>query len=191
MPPRKAHPLRPLPPLADLGPPPASPSNGTRPRVPGSARRTSHLNITWPGGRGRDAVISAAARDLVTAVSGETVVADGAELTVTVDDRRVLTAVSSTPPRAALRNLVGASGGSGYRKLLRGAAAAEEETGSVLYFLLDDVPGVTLVGPSCWQLWPGMATVPGPGANRRRAAQVSDVCSRVPRRRPDDPAAAE
>jgi hypothetical protein len=170
-------PRRALPPLASLQPPPASPSLGTAPRASGSVRRTSHLEITWPTGPGQDAVINAAARDLVTTGGGEALVTAEARLKITTDSRRVLTSVVTSPSVEALQGLVGGSGGSGYRKLLRSLAAGEEDTGSLLHFLLDDIPGVTLVGPSCWQLWPGTTITPGSKELQRRGERLRDVCS--------------
>jgi hypothetical protein len=169
-------PLRPLPPVAGLAPPPAAPSHGTPTRPAGSARRTSHLSITWPGGRDAGAVVEAAARDLVTTAAGAAVVAGSAALRVSTDRGRVITSVASTPQVDALDGLVGGSGGPGYRKRLRSVAAEEEDAGSLLHFLLDDVPGVTLVGPSSWQLWPGSAAPAGARAIEH-ARWVSDVCS--------------
>src|SRR6202012_2417517 len=99
-----------------------------------------------------------------------------AALRVGTDRGRIITSVASTPRVEALDGLIGGSGGPGYPKPLRSGAAEEEDAGSLLYFLLDDVPGVTLVGPSSWQLWPGS---PGPSGARaiEHARWVSDVCS--------------
>ncbi|HEY1706339.1 MAG TPA: DUF2889 domain-containing protein [Trebonia sp.] len=145
---------RSLPPLGDLPPAPADPRQGTPPRLPGSVRRTSHLNMTWPDGLGGEARIDAAARDLVTPRSGVPVPDGEAELHVTVGSGRVLTRIDATPAPEGLRGLTGHSGGSGYRRLLRDLLPAEAESGSPLHFLLDDIPGVTLVGPFAWRLWP-------------------------------------
>ena len=149
-----AIPQRPLPPLGDLGPAPRNPHAGTPARIPGSVRRTSHLNATWPAGRDGAMHIDAAARDLVTTGAGEAVVRDHAELHVTVDHARVLQSIESTPHRDAVRDLVGGGGGSGYRRRLQALVPNELAAGTLLYFLLDDMPGVTLVGPFAWRLWP-------------------------------------
>ena len=104
-----AAPRRSLPLLGDLGPAPRNPHNGTPARTPGSVRRTSHLNATWPAGRDSAMHIDAAARDLVTTGAGEAVVRDHAELHVTVDHTRVLQSIrcsvtASGPPRGRRRS---------------------------------------------------------------------------------------
>jgi hypothetical protein len=146
-------------------------------------RRTSHLNITWPAGRGQNAVIDAAARDLITPRHGEALITAEARLNVTVNSRRMLTGIASTPRVDDLLGLVGGNGGSGFRKLLRSVAPGEEDAGSPLHFLLDDIPGVTLVGPSCWQLWPGV-TPRSAEELRQRGERMGGVCSGF---RPDGP----
>jgi hypothetical protein len=161
-------PQRALPPLGGLASPPADPHQGTPPRTPGSVRRTSHLNATWPGGRGQDMHIDAAARDLVTMSSGAVAVVGEQQLHVTVDRTRVLTSIGSSPAVEALPGLVGGSGGSGYRRRLRELLPHEADAGSLPYFLLDDMPGVTLVGPFAWRLWPEAT------ADMRRATQGAD-----------------
>jgi hypothetical protein len=139
-------------------------------------RRTSHLDIAWPGDRGQDAVIEAAARDLATTELGAALVTAQARLTITIDSQRVLRGLSSTPSNDALQGLVGSNGGTGYRKVLHSVAADEEDAGSPLHFLLDDIPGLTIVGPSCWQLWPG-ATRRSSEESQRRGDRMRGVCS--------------
>ncbi|EIV91444.1 DUF2889 domain-containing protein [Frankia sp. QA3] len=147
-------PVRPLPALADLVPPPDSPHRGAPRRVPGSVRRTSHLNATWPDGFGSPMHLHAGARDLVTGRDRQATVVDSAQLRVTVDGTRTLRSLTSVPPRRALSGLVGHGGGRGYRARVRELVPEDVATGSPLHFLLDDMPGATLVGPIAWRLWP-------------------------------------
>lgn len=195
-----ASPRRVLPPLADLPPAPADPHRGTPPRAPGSARRTAHLNMTWPDGPDGEARIDAASRDLLTPGTGRGVPVGEAELRVTVGKGRILTGISAIPEPERLQELAGHSGGSGYRRLLREVLTAEaqeaqeaeeaEETGetgdgSPLHFLLDDMPGVTLVGPVVWRLWPEVAGYvrrlddarARAAAGIRSAEHMRDICS--------------
>ena len=172
-----ATPRRSLPLLEDLGPAPRSPHDGTPPRVPGSVRRTSHLNQTWPEGRDGAMHIDAAARDLVTTGTGEAVVRGDAELHVTVDQRRALQSIVSKPHREVLRDLVGGSGGSGYRRRLQALIPDELDAGTLLYFLLDDMPGVTLVGPFAWRLWPEGQVTLADRPRHRPPEGMRGICS--------------
>jgi hypothetical protein len=146
-----------LPLLSDLPPAPRNPHSGAPARRPGSVRRTGHWNMTWPDGFGTDMHIDAAARDLVTTDDGTAEVAGTATLDVVVDPSRQFRSLRATPDRADLDELVGIRGGSGFRRQLQSLMPEELAAGSLAYFLLDDMPGVTLVGPFAWRLWPEMA----------------------------------
>jgi hypothetical protein len=113
--------------------------------------------MTWPAGIGTDMHIDAAARDLVTTAAGTAEVGACATLDVVVDPARQLRALSVTPERSDLDALVGVRGGSGFRRQLQALMAEEMAAGTLSYFLLDDMPGITLVGPFAWRLWPEMA----------------------------------
>ncbi len=170
-------PRRPLPPLRDLAPAPRNPYQGTPPRARQSVRRTSHLNATWPEGRDRPMHIDAAARDLVTTGTGQALVQGDAQLHVTVDHKRTLRSISSTPQREVLQELVGHGGGSGYRARLQALLPDELAAGSLLYFLLDDMPGVTLVGPFAWRLWPEAMADMMRRPRHRPPEGMRDICS--------------
>jgi len=170
-------PQRPLPPLSDLPPAPRNPHRGTPSRQPRSVRRTGHLNMTWPEGLGGLMHIDGAARDLVTAADGQAHVAASAELHVTADQSRLLRSISSTPWREELRGLVGQSGGRGYRGRLQELVPDEIAAGSPLYFLLDDMPGVTLVGPFAWRVWPNALDGLGRVPRHRPSSAMRDICS--------------
>jgi hypothetical protein len=150
-------PQRLLPLLSDLPAPPADPHQGAPRRQPGSVRRTGHWNMTWPAGMGTDMHVDAAARDLLTTGDGRAEVAAEAALHVLVSPSRELLSLQSTPAHPALDALVGVRGGSGFRKQLQALLPAEMAAGELTYYLLDDMPGVTLVGPFAWRLWPEMA----------------------------------
>ncbi|MCW2580791.1 MAG: hypothetical protein JWR82_2392, partial [Blastococcus sp.] len=123
----------------------------------GSVRRTGHWNMTWPAGIGTDMHIAAAARDLVTTADGRAEPVAATRLDVVVDPARQIRSLSLTPQREHLDELVGIRGGSGFRRQLQSLMSEEMAAGSLSYFLLDDMPGVTLVGPFAWRLWPEMA----------------------------------
>lgn len=101
-----------------------------------------------------------------------------AQLHATVDWTRVLRTLSSAPRRPELAELVGQGGGSGYRALLQALVPGEMAAGSLLYFLLDDMPGVTVVGPFAWRLWPeAMAGMVRQRPQHRPPRNMVDICS--------------
>jgi hypothetical protein len=134
--------------------------------------------MTWPDGMPNGMHIDAAARDLVTRSDGSTHEASTAGMHVVVDSSRQLTELQMTPARADLQELVGVGGGSGYRRTLQALVPDEMAAGTLTYFLLDDMPGVTLVGPFAWRLWPEVTNLmararrhPGPGYD------MAGICS--------------
>lgn len=133
--------------------------------------------MSWPDGLENDMHIDAMARDLVTDAESRPHVAAEATLQVTVDRSRTLTSLTSTPHRPELGELVGRGGGSGYRARLQALVPDELAQGTPLYFLLDDMPGVTLVGPFAWRLWPeGMAAYAG-RPRHRTVYNMQGICS--------------
>ena len=133
--------------------------------------------MTWPGGIGGEMHIHAAARDLVTDAAAHARTAAEASLHVTVDRTRTLTGLTATPDRAELRELVGKGGGSGYRARLQALVPDEMAHGTPLYFLLDDMPGVTLVGPFAWRLWPEGERAFTGRPRHRTTYNMTDICS--------------
>jgi hypothetical protein len=81
------------------------------------------------------------------------------------------------PHRGVLAELAGHSGGSGYRGFLQALIPDELAAGSLLYFLLDDMPGATLVGPFAWRLWPTAMAEMLQRPRHRGAEQLRDICS--------------
>ncbi len=111
------------------------PSTSSPPRLDGSVRRTSSVDITPPSYVGR-------ARDLRTA--GEQArVLDEAYLHVDVDDQRRLIAVRTDPALPGVDRLVGAKVGSGFRARQRELLPGSE--GTLLGLLLDDLPVAALI----------------------------------------------
>ncbi|MCW2684836.1 MAG: hypothetical protein JWP33_2749, partial [Blastococcus sp.] len=143
----------------------------------GSVRRTGHWNMTWPAGIGTDMHIAAAARDLVTTADGRAEPVAGTRLDVVVDPARQIRSLSLTPHREHLDELVGIRGGSGFRRQLQALMPAEMAAGSLSYFLLDDMPGVTLVGPFAWRLWPEMAALYADRKHHGPGYDMTGICA--------------
>ena len=91
---------------------------GTPPRVPGSARRTSSIDMVWPGGVGTPMHLVGRARDLVTPAEGAPVVVGEAEMLVTIGANRTVESVETVPHRDGIHQLVGTRGGSYLRNAI-------------------------------------------------------------------------
>jgi hypothetical protein len=155
--------------LANLPPPPTNPQ-GTAPlRRPGSVRRTSSIDMTWPEGRTGSMHMLARGRDLLTPADG------GAAQVLALDEvsailgwDRAIQKISSSPPRAEVQKLVGEKGGGRLRGVLEHVLPREKAEATPLYLLLDDISGASLIGGWAWSRWmtdwmrPGQASEPEP-----------------------------
>jgi hypothetical protein len=123
-------------------------------RRPGSIRRTSTIDATWPDGFEQGMHLLGRARDLVTPADGSAplVIAEDVMLAEVAPDRTVR-AIASIPERSGLAALVGTQGGSGSRKRIADAVPDEVRNGTPLYLLLDDLPGATLVSGFARKHW--------------------------------------
>lgn len=116
------------------------------PRQPGSIRRTSTIDTNRPDGLTGPSVVSASARDLCTAVDGTTAVLGEASVHARLSspDHRLLE-IHARPDEPALGDLVGRVVGPGFRARVDACVPHLRDTGALLYLLLDDLPGATLV----------------------------------------------
>jgi len=117
----------------------------TTPRRPRSIRRTTNIDTLRPDGVRAAAVVDARARDLRTNLDGTTDVVAEATLHARVSPTRELLAISTSPEIPALQGLLGASVGPGFRSRVNQVVTEGCEDGSLLYLLLDDLPGAALV----------------------------------------------
>jgi len=114
------------------------------------------------------------ARDLLTTTTGGSVVLGTAELTATVDGvSRELVEMRSSPTVDSLADLVGVLVGPGFRARVDAVVPGEQEQRSLLYLLLDDLPGAALV--SGYSLLSGDA-VP-PGRDDKYLDMTADLCA--------------
>jgi len=114
-------------------------------RRAGSIRRTTNIDTLRPDGLGADAVVDARARDLRTNLDGTTDVVGTATLQARISPTRELLSIGTFPDIPALQSLLGASVGPGFRSRVNAIVTDGCEDGSLLYLLLDDLPGATLV----------------------------------------------
>jgi hypothetical protein len=117
----------------------------TTARADGSVRRTTNIDTTRPGGLRADAHVDGRARDLRTNPDGTTEVVGEAWLRATISPTQTLLSITTSPDVPALRQLVGTSAGSGFRSRFGAVLTDECPAGSLLYHLLDDLPGATLI----------------------------------------------
>lgn len=120
---------------------PQDPMRANPPMTLGSARRTTSIDTSWPGGFDGDLFVDARARDIVTTDHGREVV-DEVALTMVLSPAREILAVRSAGP-VALSCLVGANAAVGFRRTVAERLPGIE--GTALHLLLDDLPGAALV----------------------------------------------
>ncbi|MBL7494737.1 DUF2889 domain-containing protein [Frankia sp. CNm7] len=122
------------------------PSAATPPRVLGSLRRTTSVDMLRPFGLTGDLHLVGRGRDLLTGADGAPRVLDTASMFVAMDAAgpRLISELRTDPAPAAIATLVGRSALSRFRGAAR-AALGDEHAGSLLAQLLDDVPVTTIV----------------------------------------------
>jgi hypothetical protein len=125
---------------------PHDPATTTVARRAGSIRRTSSIDSSRPDGLAGGVVVVARARDLVTDHSGASTVVARAELRLQLEGMsRTILSIEATPWVEGLDALVGLAVGPGFRSRVNEALPGEQSSGSLLYLLLDDLPGAALV----------------------------------------------
>ena len=123
---------------------------GTPARRPGSVRRTSSIDMTWPDGFGTSLHLVGRARDLLTTADGEGVVLAEAELQATISDDRRVEAIEVVPERPGIEGLVGNQGGSYLRTAIDQVLPGERAAATPLHLLLDDIAGTSLIAGFVW-----------------------------------------
>jgi hypothetical protein len=124
---------------------PANPQGGSPTREFGSARRTTSIDTSRPHGLRRDSVVDARARDLTTGPSGGVEQQIDQRFTATIGPDRNLVTIEADPPEPRLDQLVGSFVGPGFRAKMNAIVPDHLERQSLLFALLDDLPGATLV----------------------------------------------
>jgi hypothetical protein len=134
--------------------PPRCSAGPAPPRAPGSVRRTSSIEVTWPDGREGEMRLLGRARDLVTSKAGGPgrVLAEDSFVARVKADRSI-TAIEADPPRAAIARLVGERGGGRLRGVLGQVMPEERDGATPLYLILDDLSGASLVAGWAWSQW--------------------------------------
>jgi hypothetical protein len=149
---------------------PQDPATSTPPRAPGSIRRTSTIDTARPDGLLARMVMEGHARDLLTPAEGAAVVTGEASVLAHVDGKtRQLQSIETSPVHDGLAVLAGVVVGPGFRGRVDEVAADLRGTGSLLYLLLDDLPGTALVS--------GYAQLRGDVVGKTRSNEYAGVAS--------------
>ncbi|MEE1916327.1 DUF2889 domain-containing protein [Pseudomonas asiatica] len=119
-----------------------------------SIRRTTSIDVFWPGGYGSDGHFRGIGRDIYTSS------AESPPQTLTLQrfeavlsPAREIARLSTVPARPSATALVGLNAGSQLRKALNGALAEDLANSAPLYLLLDDLAGASLVANWAWSRW--------------------------------------
>jgi hypothetical protein len=161
---------------------PRNPGGHAPRRRPGSIRRTSTLETTWPDGREGQLQMVGRARDAVTPPGGGAPIVCGFdEFRARLQWDRSITAIESTPPRPNIGRLVGARGGGHLRQALDELLPEERRGATPLHLALDDISGVSLISGWAWSQWSGDGWTRGfggetPDALKERQRRMEGVC---------------
>ena len=155
---------------------PHDPVTGTPERPRPSVRRTSSIDTHRPDGLEGLRLVDARARDLRTGPDGAGQVLGEAFLRAEIDPKLMLVSIETDPPRPELEALVGGLVGPGFRGRMDPLVPADGEAHALLYLLLDDLPGATLV--SGYANHHGGTSKPGRAALRVNENMVRhDMCA--------------
>jgi hypothetical protein len=161
----------------DGAPAVSGPAVATPPRQAGSVRRTSSIDMSWPGGRGTTLHLLGRARDLLTPTDGTPpqVLAEDV-MRVEVAPDRTIEDILAEPARPAIGRLIGSRGGGRLRGMLGEVVPEERAAGTPLYLLLDDISGATLIAGFAYSQWTTnwMSPAPGQPSPRRR---MEGICT--------------
>lgn len=124
----------------------ANPARATVVRRPGSARRTSHVDMVPAGPTSNMGLgLRAAARDVVTGTSGAAQILDVGSLHAELDSQRRLRSLTVDPALPTVSRLIGRVVGPGFRAALEETVPDQRRSRTPLYLLLDDMPVATLI----------------------------------------------
>ena len=138
----------------DIAAPVGNPAGPAPPRRPGSIRRTSTIDTTWPEGKIGIMLMQGHARDFYTPADGSPpVVLAEDSFTADVSGTREILRISSEPERPELARLAGSRAGGHLRAAIGEALPKELRAGTPLYLLLDDLAGASLVAMWAWSRW--------------------------------------
>jgi len=164
--------------ILDMGLP--NPAGHSPLRRPGSVRRTTTLDVSWPDGRAGAMWFVGRGRDILTPRDGgDPVVLREETMEARLGWDRTIQSIS-TPKAVNLAPLVGERGGGRLRQVLLDHLPEERRNGTPLYLLLDDISGVSLISGWSWSRWPELMadSLEGhPMANMSREERFQSMAS--------------
>jgi hypothetical protein len=139
---------------------PKEPVAGTPKRQPGSIRRTSSFDGLHPDGPGGPTELVLRGRDLLTGADGRGEVLAETEVRLRLDGMRV-DSVWADPAEVRLNGLIGAHPSRDWRKTVGGLLPDHRDDRTILYLLLDALPG--------WMGLSSFGLIDAPGSKGRPA----------------------
>lgn len=133
-----------------------STANPSPVRRPGSIRRTTSIDVTWPEKSVGHRHLDGRARDLVRLPDGSDRLRAEGRMSGEIDFARTILAIATEPSPRGIETLVGEKGGGHLRGVLRERLPELIAEAHPLYLLLDDISGTSLVSNWAWSQW-GMA----------------------------------
>lgn len=133
--------------------PRARQSAGVAPlRRPGSIRRTTSIDSTWPDGATSPWIMEGRARDLLTpADDAAPGILDEAAYRLVISPARQILQLETDPSQLWTEQLVGIRAGGDSRRMI--ASTLGDLVGTPLYQILDDFAGASLVARWIWSQW--------------------------------------
>ena len=157
---------------------PHDPQLTSAPRLPNSIRRTSSIDTSWPDGFEGNAQVDARARDLLTSHDNADRVVGAQRLSLTVGGPfKPISAVESSPLEEGLDALVGATIGPGFRRKVSESLPEHRDANSLLFLLLDDLPGASLVSGYAMQRAGAYGGEPDPSKPLPVTSKMDDLCA--------------
>lgn len=149
------------------------PSGAAPPRPSRSIRRTSSIDMQFPGSLDDGLMLYGNARDAVTIDADQPpLITDSARTEISIGANRTIESIEVQPERPSIGELVGSRGGGHLRAALDEVLPGERESGSPLYLLLDDISGTSLIAG--WSIMRNLETLPVDTAGSRRP--MEGVC---------------
>jgi hypothetical protein len=154
-----------------------SPATVTPPRTANSIRRTSHIDMIRTGKTTDDGVcLVGAARDTITAPSGDGQVLAEASVRAIVGPERILEQLTIDPASHDVSPLLGRAVGRGFRAAVDETVPQERNAQTPLYLLLDDLPVAALISGYA-DLYVRNPDQPDSEARQRARSLRADICA--------------
>ncbi|MEZ5709234.1 MAG: DUF2889 domain-containing protein [Blastomonas sp.] len=123
-------------------------------RRPGSIRRTTTIDTSWPDGHGQPMLMQGVGRDVQTpAGGGDPVELARGSFRILASPMREIQSIAVSPDNPAAQQLVGVRGGGQSRAAIADVMGEERARATPLHQILDDFAGASLVAGWAWSRW--------------------------------------